>query len=969
MGVPREGSAKANELKKTQDASDKAKSATQAQAASDNKRFKDAQDEYDKKYNTLAYQVRTSEAGGTYLDSSGRIVTVLSREDAIKQGIERSREAAKQVRAYDKLTKEEKQDLIDKYGERTPSPPDNEEIGNRADVFYRDADDQARVRESYIKRVNNLLGSSETTQVITTTHTNYQLELNEQLSLYEDGKKPYQKTRALQAREFAEGISSGEYENQYIGTKGADILGYEAQAESQQKFRDKEVLPIAYTDEKGKELVTITGKSEGAEFKIFGKSEPIKLIDVNAPIPREKNIVDLAEEKSPLHQFLGGNPSGIKESVKGVVKSGVQLGIDAAVGLVGPQTLGIDTEEKRKDFVSKFEKAYPKELQPLETPLTLLASGRPPITQYGLKYDIQSGATDVLLFATATPKLEKLVNIKSFAFQSGSSKVAQLEYGVLKEPGVVHGVQKEGETLFSLGKGTEGRSGTLSTKLEPKLQLIEKGKKKGFQYPENPKRVIIPDPSKSAKIPLTIIETGKRPYVEEVKPTITKIIPGDVYQTNIRGTLTQSQQNLLGAQKVSKFDYQIVNPTKLQQAYLKAQIESKKIQPFAIGKRAPINTVLESNPEKIRKYALESEPTVYKKTISQGTAKPSADVVAQLEKGYNFKPEGEIILKKTEFIKNKEFTQTLYAYTKAEKKIDYLKESEIFKKLKLPEGYGPRINPDITRVYKPTRPWDIDLADIQTKIGAGQAGKARSLSAKEEGIIIQSHKTAIPKPREDFLGSIHEPVFLSALAAESLTIQYPPGTSLKQPTLQSTATTPRLSTKQQPSVIQKVSTGQQSKTILGQAAKLSQKTIQKTQLKLESRTELLPRLMIKPVQMTRTKQALIPRYVQKQVTRQKLIELPKVPLIPKEKLIPKIIPISLPMIYKRTRPRKYDKGSRLDFLGSVPLGSIAGVYNRPDIIYGDKKIASILRKEKRGQTFKSKLFGSFGKQKSIKFRL
>src|SRR3989304_5459863 len=95
--------------------------------------------------------------------------------------------------------------------------------------------------------------------------------------------KPYQKTRLKSAREQAEDITRGDEEPYFIGAKGADIVAYEKIG----KEEEPQVFPITYTTEEGKEIVTITGASKGTEFKIYGKSEPIKLIDVYAPAKKE----------------------------------------------------------------------------------------------------------------------------------------------------------------------------------------------------------------------------------------------------------------------------------------------------------------------------------------------------------------------------------------------------------------------------------------------------------------------------------------------------------------------------------------------------------------------------------------------------------------------------------------------------------------------------------------------------------
>src|SRR3990167_2481624 len=255
--------------------------------------------------------------------------------------------------------------------------------------------------------------------------------------------KQYQKTRLLSAREQAELISRGEASPFFIGYKDRPAIAREEQALLEQGV-EGQVFPITYTTEEGKEIVTITGASKGAEFKIFStdktppfvpkdttligpagsntiistKKEDYRILPAYGPPtkpesqgPPKKNIVQQAEEKSPLYPLIGEFGKGSKESLKGYIKEGYHLGIEAGLMFVPPEISGIDKPEKREELRQMFEKSYPKELQPKETPLTNLLAGKLPITQYGLKYDIGATATDIFLLGSGIPKIEKLAEV------------------------------------------------------------------------------------------------------------------------------------------------------------------------------------------------------------------------------------------------------------------------------------------------------------------------------------------------------------------------------------------------------------------------------------------------------------------------------------------------------------------------------------------------------------------------------
>src|SRR3972149_10716561 len=149
---------------------------------------------------------------------------------------------------------------------------------------------------------------------------------------------------------------------------------------------------------------------------------------------------------------------------------------------------------------------------------------------------------------------------------------------------------------------------------------------------------------------------------------------------------------------------------------------------------------------------------------------------------------------------------------------------------------------------------------------------------------------------------------------------------------------------------QKLTTGQQGKLMTEQASKLLERTTQKTQLKSIQKTELLPRLITRPMITQRSKLVVVPKLIQKQQTKLKTIQVPRIPFVPEPKLkIPRIPFFVLPQL--RTKQKKEPKESKSAFSwkGNVPEFQIEGVYKKYDIIYGEKRIAKLLKQEQFGK--------------------
>lgn len=280
-----------------------------------------------------------------------------------------------------------------------------------------------------------------------TIGTKYSVLLEDSLG---GGKKGYQKTREAQPREIAEMISSGEISNRFLGSKGADIRGYEQIAASQQKFKESEVLPITYTDEEGKELVTITGKSEGAEFKVFGESKPIKLIDVNAPVPDQRSLPEIAGQTY------------------------LNVGIDIASTL---PILGFGAVKNPiSEGLTKYRKETPSDIlfQPERYPEIPSQLSRP-------EFQVSAIAlASTVIIPVRVPKVPR------FSFQSTRSKVSQLETEFLREPGIVSGSERLSKESFLISKGTELKPAKVPLTL---VKQDPKGVLKAYEITPEPKTV------------------------------------------------------------------------------------------------------------------------------------------------------------------------------------------------------------------------------------------------------------------------------------------------------------------------------------------------------------------------------------------------------------------------------------------------------------------------------------------------
>src|SRR3972149_4953959 len=122
---------------------------------------------------------------------------------------------------------------------------------------------------------------------------------------------------------------------------------------------------------------------------------------------------------------------------------------------------------------------------------------------------------------------------------------------------------------------------------------------------------------------------------------------------------------------------------------------------------------------------------------------------------------------------------------------------------------------------------------------------------------------------------------------------------------------------------QKLTTGQQGKLMTEQASKLLERTTQKTQLKSIQKTELLPRLITRPMITQRSKLVVVPKLIQKQQTKLKTIQVPRIPFVPETKLkIPRIPFFVLPQLRKKQRKQNQPLNGKVVYPSLISKVSI-----------------------------------------------
>jgi hypothetical protein len=144
------------------------------------------------------------------------------------------------------------------------------------------------------------------------------------------------KSRPATAREQAEMITEGKEKPFFIGTPSKEVTRQQEISASQQNIT-KQVFPQTFVDSRGQEIVTITGKSEGAKFGVFetprkekqtqGQSSVLNLLEARQPEKKSKpedilkgflagaqNFANVILQPKPIFGDITKGKIGIKES-------------------------------------------------------------------------------------------------------------------------------------------------------------------------------------------------------------------------------------------------------------------------------------------------------------------------------------------------------------------------------------------------------------------------------------------------------------------------------------------------------------------------------------------------------------------------------------------------------------------------------------------------------------------------------
>lgn len=252
--------------------------------------------------------------------------------------------------------------------------------------------------------------------------------------------KPYQKTRAKSAREQAEDISQGKTENYFIGKPTSQVVEqYEKSAS--ENARDA-LFPKTYSDEKGKELFSITGQSPGSNFEYFltGKN---KVTDRKLSAREQAELISSGE----LSNFM-----------------------------IGPQT----AETKKQSQISASQQQGIQQKTSQQTPITYQDSkGKEIFTITGqskgseFSYTIRDKEKEKALNDFFTSKNTKTETSKIFPFPLEAEKK---EPKYIPGQGLYEGFVKPGlvEGIISLSPTPRSIFGSLGLIKEPKTERAEK---------------------------------------------------------------------------------------------------------------------------------------------------------------------------------------------------------------------------------------------------------------------------------------------------------------------------------------------------------------------------------------------------------------------------------------------------------------------------------------------------------------
>ena len=160
----------------------------------------------------------------------------------------------------------------------------------------------------------------------------YQIGLSDSLGGLAPEKRLSQKEAELfwkyHPRELAKGISEGIYETQFIGQRGPDIIAYEKIGK---EAEEPQVFPITYTTKEGKEVFTITGKSPEGKFTYTIPDREKEAYLSNLLLAGKESKVEANKIfPFPLEAKKGDVSSGIIGYVESAKQAYVNIGVDIA---------------------------------------------------------------------------------------------------------------------------------------------------------------------------------------------------------------------------------------------------------------------------------------------------------------------------------------------------------------------------------------------------------------------------------------------------------------------------------------------------------------------------------------------------------------------------------------------------------------------------------------------------------------
>ena len=788
--------------------------------------------------------------------------------------------------------------------------------------------------------------------------------------------KQYQKTRLLSAREQAELISRGEAEPFFIGAKGADIVAYEKIG----KDEEPQVFPITYTTEEGKEIVTITGKSPGAEYNIYQKpteqqkvslSPGASKIEANKIFPFPLEAQQKTESGLLLSPYLGSSLiAGAVPAVQ-LLKNIGFFPEQKAREEFKPEELGTTQEEIIKRGPGTYEvKGGTLRVEETPTSYDIQFIPKPPeplqIVQAGFKSlftpekykiakgDVSGAAKDIIVgtgrgafetgafFASAGAGAVQIIKTKDLTagekVLAESQRKSNIMFG---QPGLggevlsgrvapTSGEYNVGQLLVPayLLKGILGIKDVLAARSPTKTFSVSKSKT--MEWKSSEASIAWARGGKP-----TGLKKGEKPAWESSKSSVdwaksTKI------QTQTKG-VPESQ----------------IYPTKV--ASEPIEVQGVKYQSFKS----------QLNPE-----------TPYVTSVKLGESRTTM-VSSQLGKGSGrlLKP-SEI----TSFIKEPKPKQSPTDFT-------HLTAIPLGKTTKTSTYYGGERSLPVGR--PPPPPPDEPIQFTGKKITADEMDKFLSKGGTRFDTEFISKTLSKGSPIKSITSKPKDfkPLKLKLMQQEKITLKQEPKITL----MPATETKIKLGISKNVLVIRKgktiLDTIEKSPTKTTPFLSLIPLTTSKAEQKQEQKTIVTPRLQQKQQQlsMPKTKQQLkqsiivTPTIKQKQPQGVMVVPRLRQPVISRsiQKQEPKKTPLIVPLqtqpqipqqilkeefpkpppalLFGPARPPKKPKQSKqesksaFDWKGNVPEFQIEGVYKKYDIIYGTKRVEKLSRQEQFGK--------------------